>query len=139
MGGGTSSLAELLKRLVEEQSIYVLKAGDQISPVFDSPLGLFDPIRMVDALTDKYGIPRRRLPGLMSPWALRRLDKFDGDISKFCVVKIYPSRLRRIGVAKAEPGDETNQDISTLVGQVDIRQLEHYSQDHPDSFSFLAV
>ena len=95
-----------MKRLVEEQPIYVLKVGDQFSPVFESPLGLFDPIRMGDALTGKYGIPRRRLPGLMSPWALRRLDEFDGDISKFCVVKIYPSRLRRVGVAKFEPGDE---------------------------------
>ena len=94
---------------------------------------------MAGALTDKYGIPRRRLPGLMSPWALRGLDESDGDISKFCVVKIYPSRLRCIGVAKVEPGDENNQDISTLVGKIDIRQLEHYSQDHPDSFSFLAV
>ena len=82
---------------------------------------------MAGALTDKYGIPRRRLPGLMSPWALRRLDEFDGDISKFCVVKIYPSRLRRIGVAKVEPGDENNQDISTLVSKVCIRRLKHYS------------
>ena len=136
VGGGKSSLAERLKRLVEDQPIYVLKAGDKISPVFESPLGLFDPVKMGDTLADKYGIPQRRLPGLMSPWALRRLDEFDGDISKFCVVKLYPSRLRRIGVAKVEPGDENNQDISTLVGKVDIRQLEHYSQDHPDSYSF---
>ena len=28
---------------MEEQPIYVLKAGDEISPVFESPLGLFDP------------------------------------------------------------------------------------------------
>lgn len=83
VGGGKSSLAERLKRLVEDQPIYVLKAGDKISPVFESPLGLFDQIRMGDTLADKYGIPQRRLPGLMSPWALRRLDEFDGDISKF--------------------------------------------------------
>jgi predicted Ser/Thr protein kinase len=30
---------------MEKEPIYVLKAGDQISPVFESPLGLFDPER----------------------------------------------------------------------------------------------
>jgi len=136
VGGGKSSLAERLKRLIEDQPIYVLKASDQISPIFESPLGLFDPARMGKMLEGDYGIARHRLPGLMSPWAVKRLDEFDGDISRFSVVKLHPSRLRRICVAKVEPGDENNQDISTLVGKVDIRQLEHYSQDHPDAYSF---
>ena len=136
VGGGKSSLAERLKRLIEDQPIYVLKAGDQISPIFESPLGLFDPARMGKMLEGDYGIARHRLPGLMSPWAVKRLDEFDGDISRFSVVKLHPSRLRRICVAKVEPGDENNQDISTLVGKVDIRQLEHFSQDHPDAYSF---
>ena len=136
VGGGKSSLAERLKRLIEDQPIYVLKAGDQISPIFESPLGLFDPARMGKMLEGDFGIARHRLPGLMSPWAVKRLDEFDGDISRFSVVKLNPSRLRRICVAKVEPGDENNQDISTLVGKVDIRQLEHFSQDHPDAYSF---
>lgn len=136
VGGGKSSLAERLKRLMEDQPVYVLKAGDKISPIFESPLGLFDPLKMGDLLADEYGIAQHRLPGLMSPWAVRRLDEFGGDISKFSVVKIHPSRLRRICVAKVEPGDENNQDISTLVGKVDIRMLEHFSQDNPDAYSF---
>ena len=41
VGGGKSSLAERLKTLMETLPVYVLKAGDQISPVFESPLGLF--------------------------------------------------------------------------------------------------
>ena len=48
VGGGKSSLAERLKALMEIHPIYVLKAGDQISPVFESPLGLFDPEQMGD-------------------------------------------------------------------------------------------
>src|SRR5919199_4484429 len=46
VGGGKSSLAERLKLLMEQEPIYVLRAGDQMSPVFESPLGLFDPERM---------------------------------------------------------------------------------------------
>jgi serine protein kinase len=67
---------------------------------------------------------------------VKRLDEFEGDISKFTVVRIMPSKLRQICIAKTEPGDENNQDISTLVGKVDIRKLEHYNQSDPDAYSF---
>ena len=136
VGGGKSSLAERLKALIEHHPVYVLKAGNDLSPVFESPLGLFDPETMGEQIEDRYGIPRRRLTGLMSPWALKRLDEFNGDISKFKVVKLNPSRLRQIALAKTEPGDENNQDISSLVGKVDIRKLETLSQADPDAYSY---
>ncbi|QQP91120.1 PrkA family serine protein kinase [Skermanella sp. TT6] len=136
VGGGKSSLAERLKSLMEHQPIYALKAGKEISPLFESPLGLFDPEQMGPVLEDKFGIPRRRLTGLMSPWAVKRLDEFGGDISKFRVVRLMPSKLRQVGVSKTEPGDENNQDISSLVGKVDIRKLEMFSQNDPDAYSF---
>lgn len=136
VGGGKSSLAERLKELMEKCPIYVLKAGDEISPVFESPLGLFDPGAMGGVLEEKYGIPRRKLTGHMSPWAVKRLDEFGGDISKFSVVKLCPSRLRQICVAKTEPGDENNQDVSALVGKVDIRKLEFFGQNDADAYSY---
>jgi serine protein kinase len=136
VGGGKSSLAERLKLLMQNEPIYALKAGNEVSPVFESPLGLFDPERMSDLLEDKYGVARRRLTGLISPWATKRLDEYGGDISKFTVARLMPSKLRQIAIAKTEPGDENNQDISTLVGKVDIRKLEHYSQNDPDAYCF---
>ena len=136
VGGGKSTLAERLKYLVEQRPIHALMAGDQISPVFESPLGLFDAGRFGDLLEDKYGIPRRRLGVVMSPWAVKRLDEFGGDISRFRVVRLTPSKLRQICISKTEPGDENNQDISALVGKVDIRQLEHFSQHDPDAYSY---
>ncbi len=136
VGGGKSSLAERLKDLMEVYPIYVLKAGDTISPVFESPLGLFRSIELGNLLAERYGIERHRVGGIMSPWAVKRLDEFGGDISKFEVVKLYPSKLRQFAIAKTEPGDENNQDISSLVGKVDIRKLEHFSQNDPDAYSF---
>src|SRR5579859_4881866 len=136
VGGGKSSLAERLKLLMERLPIYVLKAGKEMSPIFESPLGLFDPERMGDLLERRYKIPKRRLTGLASPWALERLDDFGGDINKFSVVKVHPSRLRQICIAKTEPGDENNQDISSLVGKVDIRKLEFFSQNDADAYSY---
>ncbi|RUT25793.1 PrkA family serine protein kinase [Asaia sp. W19] len=136
VGGGKSSLGERLKTLMEREPIYVLKAGKQISPVFESPLGLFDPERFATSLQEQYNIPRRVLTGIASPWALKRLEDFDGDISRFTVVRLNPSKLRQIAVAKTEPGDDNNQDVSALVGKVDIRQLENFSQNDPDAYSF---
>ncbi|MET0527713.1 MAG: PrkA family serine protein kinase [Microvirga sp.] len=136
VGGGKSSLAERLKALMEVYPIYVLKAGDEMSPVFESPLGLFDQDGMGESLEERYGIPARRLTNLMSPWCMKRLDEFRGDISRFSVVKVNPSRIRQIGIAKTEPGDENNQDISSLVGKVDIRKLEALSQVDPDAYSY---
>jgi serine protein kinase len=136
VGGGKSSLAERLKTLMEKHPIYVLKAGDEISPVFEGPLGLFDPEAHSHDLESRFGIPRRRLTGLLSPWAVKRLDEFGGDLSRFSVVRLYPSKLRQIAIAKTEPGDENNQDISSLVGKVDIRKLELYSQNDSDAYSY---
>lgn len=132
VGGGKSSLAEKLKQLIEKVPFYAIKG----SPVFESPLGLFNPDEDAAILEEEYGIPSRYLKYIMSPWAVKRLDEYGGDISKFRVVKLYPSRLNQIAIAKTEPGDENNQDISSLVGKVDIRQLEEYSQDDPDAYSF---
>lgn len=136
VGGGKSSLGERLKTLMEREPIWVLKAGRHISPVFESPLGLFDPAIMGEALQRDYNIPRRVLTGIASPWALKRLDEFGGDISRFSVVRMHPSKLRQIAIAKTEPGDDNNQDVSALVGKVDIRQLESFSQNDPDAYSF---
>lgn len=136
VGGGKSSLAERLKKLMEDRPIYTLKVNGEISPIFESPLGLFHPERMGSLLEDKYGIAKRRLTGLISPWAAKRLEEVGGDVSKFSVVKLMPSRLRQICIAKTEPGDENNQDVSALVGKVDIRKLEHFSQSDPDAYSY---
>lgn len=132
VGGGKSSLAEKLKSLMEKSPIYCIKG----SPVFESPLGLFDPEEDGAILDEDYGIPQRYIKTIMSPWAVKRLHEYNGDISQFKVVKIYPSILDQIAVSKTEPGDENNQDISSLVGKVDIRKLEDFPQNDPDAYSY---
>ena len=132
VGGGKSSIAERLKQLMERVPFYSIKG----SPVNESPLGLFDPDEDGRILEDQYGIPRRHLTRILSPWAVKRLEEFGGDIRRFRVVRRYPSILKQIAIAKTEPGDENNQDISSLVGKVDIRKLETYAQDDPDAYSY---
>ncbi|MDR3371912.1 PrkA family serine protein kinase [Rhodoferax sp.] len=132
VGGGKSSIAERLKHLIQQVPFYALKG----SPVNETPLGLFDPLEDGAILQENFGIPQRYLQRILSPWAVKRLDEYGGDIRKFRVVKRYPSVLKQVGVAKTEPGDENNQDISSLVGKVDIRKLESFAQDDTDAYSY---
>ena len=132
VGGGKSSLAEKLKELMEKAPIYSLKG----SPIQESPLGLFNPEEDGKILEEEYGIPIRYVQTIMSPWAAKRLQEYHGDISQFKVIKHHPSVLNQIAVSKTEPGDENNQDISSLVGKVDIRKLEQFEQNDSDAYSF---
>ncbi|GAA0420619.1 PrkA family serine protein kinase [Cocleimonas flava] len=132
VGGGKSSLAERLKVLMEKMPIYCIKD----SPINESPLGLFDSGEDGAILKEDYGIDKRYLGNIMSPWAVKRLNEFGGDVTQFKVVKRYPSQLNQIAISKTEPGDENNQDISALVGKVDIRKLEDFSQNDTDAYSY---
>ena len=135
VGGGKSSLAEKLKELMETHPIYALATETgEVSPVFETPLALFT--KYARSIEEQYGIDPRYLNTIPSPWALKRLKQFNGDLSKFRVVKLKPSKLEQIAVMKTEPGDENNQDISTLVGKVDIRKLEKFSQNDSDAYSY---
>jgi len=130
VGSAKSSLVETLKALMEKEPIYILadEHGNP-SPIHESPLGIcgkdiLDPLKIKAHLV----IP--------SPWATKRLKEYEGDLSKFTVIKRYPSQLEQVALSKTEPGDENNQDISALVGKVDIRKLEHYSQSDADAYSY---
>lgn len=142
VGGGKSSLSERLKELAQRVPIYALKAYNkerdqwQVSPIWESPLGLFDAKEDAQLLEEQYGIPSRYLKTIPSPWAAKRLREADGDLSQFRVVKVFPSILDQRGITKVEPGDENNQDISSLVGKVNIRELEDYEQHDPDAYNW---
>lgn len=144
VGGGKSSIVERLKSLMEKFPIYVLHDANEkdpelaTSPVFESPLGLFDkndPDQM--AVVDELNIPRNYIgTTVLSGWALQKLQEFGGDISRFSVIKLYPNKDRQIGVMKVEPGDENNQDVSVLIGKTDLRKLEKFPQNHPYSYQY---
>lgn len=140
VGGGKSSIADRLKQLMEKQPLYALAVKRngklEVSPVLDSPLALFDVNKHGKRLQSAYGIDPVHLKTVLSPWAVKRLDEFKGDISQFHVVKVWPSMVRQIGISKTEPGDENNQDVSSLVGKVDIRKLDEMEEKDPDAYSY---
>ena len=144
VGGGKSSLAERLKELMETFPIYVIaymkdaKRPDDLehSPVFESPLALFSNTRYHDKMKQEFGIDKRYLTLVQSPWLIKRLKQAGGNLSSFRVMRMMPSKLEQIAVCKTEPGDENNQDISSLVGKTDIRSLEKFSQNDSDAYAY---
>jgi serine protein kinase len=142
VGGGKSSIAERLKLLMQAHPIYVLHDESEknpelaTSPMFESPLGLFNVLEHGDLLQTEYGIPARYLNSVMSGWAQQKLQEFGGDISRFKVIRMWPNKDRQVGVMKVEPGDENNQDVSVLIGKTDLRKLEKFPQNHPYAYSY---
>src|SRR5690606_41835189 len=91
VGCGKPPTAEKLHALTQPLLFYAIKD----SQVFESPLGLFTASEDGHILEEDYGIPRRYLNSIMSPWAVKRLHEYNGDISQFRVVKLYPSILQQ--------------------------------------------
>ena len=114
VGGGKSSLAERLKYLMEKVPFYCIKG----SPVHESPLGLFNVDEDGPILEEDYGIAKRYLGTIMSPWAVKRLHEFNGDITRFRVVKLRPSVLRQVAVLRAAGGE-------LLMGSADAPAVVH--------------
>lgn len=127
VGSAKSTIAIILKELMEKEPLYILEGA----PMQESPLDFF---RAEDA--ESLGIPARYLSKTTSPWALKRLEEFDGDLSKFRVVKTFPSEAKQVAIGVCVAGDEATQDISTLVGKPNIRALEHFNIDDPDAYLF---
>lgn len=135
VGSGKSSIADKLKELMEQEPIYVLTAEDgMISPVFDNPLGLF--IKHKELFLSEYGIQERYFPNVLSPWALKRLHEYNDDVTRFKITKMYPNKETQVAVAKTEPLDDNNADMGTLVGKINMRQLQFFAQNDPDAYNY---
>lgn len=136
VGSSKSSMAEHLKMLMEKNPVYVLTYKGEVSPVFESPLGLFDVRKYGSRFESEFDISDRYLNSIPSPWALKRLAIDNGELTNFKVVKMYPSKLNQKCIMKVEPGDENNQDISSLVGKINLRKIGGLDQNDADAYLY---
>jgi serine protein kinase len=131
VGGGKSSIATRLRELMEQEPVYVIDG----SPVFESPLSIFNTPELQDKLEADFNISRTAIRTIPSPWLIKKLEEV-GSIGRLKVRKLYPSQLRQQASMRVEPGDENNQDVSAMVGKLNIRMIEKFEQDHPYAYSF---
>lgn len=131
VASGKSTFAERIKDLMQQQPIYVVCHKDTLSPVFESPLALFN-----KDTAEELGIPARYFNKRPSSWLTKRLREAEGDLNQFSVAKLYPNAALQQAIAVVVASDQNNQDVSTLVGKLDIRKLEFCSQDDPDAYNY---
>jgi serine protein kinase len=77
-----------------------------------------------------------RISGDISPVARHKLlEDLDGKYEEFEVVETTFSQRGRRGVASVPPMDANSQDVSVLIGSVDISKLDRYAEDDPRALS----
>lgn len=136
VGGGKSTLVALLKRGMEEYTrtpegvVYAIKG----CPMHEEPLHLI-PQSMRQEIYDEYGV---YIEGELCPVCHHRVrEEFDGEIERVPVERILFSEKDRVGIGTFTPSDEKTQDISELVGSIDLSTIGRYgSESDPRAYRF---
>lgn len=124
VGAGKSALVEHIKHSLEGETFYHLKDDTQRG----EPLQLI-PRSLRDVFEEKLGV---NINGDISPVARHKLlTELDGKYEDFDVVQSTFSQRARRGIATVPPMDANSQDVSVLIGSVDISKLDKYSEDDP--------
>lgn len=133
---GKSQLVILLKRGLEEYSHTEEGAVYAIAdcPQDENPLHLIPHALRQDFLND-YGI---YIEGELCPMcSLNLRQKYDNDIYRVPVKRIFFSEKERVGIGTFVPSDPKSQDISELVGSIDLATVGEYgSESDPRAYRF---
>ncbi len=124
VGAGKSALVEHIKGSLEGKMYHHLKGDTQRG----EPLQLV-PRSLRDVFEEKLDV---KIQGDISPVArYKLLNDLDGKYEDFEVVETTFSQRARRGIATVPPMDANSQDVSVLIGSVDISKLDKYSEDDP--------
>lgn len=128
VGAGKSALTEHIKRALEGKKFFHLK-GD---PHRGEPLQLI-PRSLRSEFEKTLGV---KIEGDISPVARHKLlNDFGGKYENFEVEESSFSQRARRGVAAVPPMDANSQDVSVLIGSVDISKLDKFAEDDPRALS----
>ena len=133
---GKSELVIRLKRGLEEYSRTPEGALYAIAdcPQHEEPLHLI-PHALRPRLLEKYGLD---IEGELCPrCAFNLREKYGGDIYQVPVRRIFLSEKDRVGIGTFVPSDPKSQDISELVGSIDLSTIGEYgAESDPRAYRF---
>jgi serine protein kinase len=133
---GKSQLVILLKRGLEEYTRTPEGAVYAIAdcPQHEDPLNLM-PHALRQEFQEETGI---HIEGELCPLCSLNLhEKYQGDIYRIPVKRIYFSEKARIGIGTFVPSDPKSQDISELVGSIDLSTIGDYgTESDPRAYRF---
>ncbi len=128
VGAGKSALTEHIKKALEGKKYYTLK-GD---PHRGEPLQLI-PRSLRPSVESALNV---KIDGDISPVARHKLlNDYAGKYEDFEVEEVTFSQRGRRGVASVPPMDANSQDVSVLIGSVDISKLDKFAEDDPRALS----
>jgi serine protein kinase len=136
VGGGKSTLVNMLKRGLEEYSrtnegaLYGIKG----CPMHEEPLHLI-PRELRGEFQREYGI---YIEGELCPACRLRLEtEFSGRIEEVPVERVIFSEEKRVGIGTFTPSDPKSQDIAELTGSIDFSAITEYgSESDPRAYRF---
>ena len=133
---GKSQLAVLLKRGLEEYSKTELGKTFCLSdsPMFEDPLCAV-PNALRPEFEKEYGI---KISGQLSPLMTLLLEeKYNGNFLKLPVKRFFFSEQSRVGIGTFVPSDKKSQDVSELVGSMDLSKIGEFgSESDPRAYRF---
>jgi len=128
VGAGKSALTEHIKKALEGKKYFALK-GD---PHRGEPLQLI-PRSLRSSVESALNV---KIDGDISPVARHKLlNDYAGKYEEFEVEELTFSQRARRGVASVPPMDANSQDVSVLIGSVDISKLDKFAEDDPRALS----
>jgi len=136
VGGGKSTIVSLLKRGLEAHSRGADGAvyGIADCPMHEEPLHLL-PAELRAEVLAKDGI---HVEGDLCPYCRWRCrQEWAGDVGAVPVERLTFSEKDRLGIGTFSPSDEKSQDISELVGSVDLATVGRYgAESDPRAYRF---
>ena len=133
---GKSQLAIMLKKGLEKFSQTEAGAiyGLAESPMNEDPLTAI-PHELRDEILKEYGI---KIEGELSPlMSIILKEKYSGNFLKLPVRRYFISEKNRASIGTFVPSDKKSQDISELIGSMDLSTVGQYgSESDPRAYKF---
>jgi serine protein kinase len=137
VSSGKSSIATKLKAGLEQDTtpIYAIKG----CPIHEEPLHLI-PVAQRPRWEEVLGV---KIEGDLCPMCRFNLlegDRFrdrEGNVlwELFPVVRLRLSERARLGIGTFQPSDPKNQDVSELIGRIDLSKITQYGETDPRAYS----
>ena len=136
VSSGKSTISSLIKRGLEQDKTpkYAIKG----CPIHEEPLHVI-PHEDRQYWEDKLGV---KIEGNLCPVCLQMVeDKYtnkEGVIEwdKIPVESVKFSEQKRIGIGTFQPSDPKSQDVTELIGSVEMHKLDRYGENDPRAYNF---
>ena len=135
VSSGKSTIATLLKRGIEQSGM--VKYHIKGCPIHEEPLHSI-PLHDRESWEEKLGV---KIEGVPCPVCQKMIDDEyteNGIVlwDEVPVERVILSEQRRIGIGSFSPSDPKSQDVSELIGRINMSKIARYGETDPRAYQF---